>query len=596
MASAVFAGRNEAHWGDGRVQRAKFTCRPTSNPHSGDRFNHNPGHNNLNRHDTSNKHFKRHFNGPAPPPRPQPMDHESTRPSNPRPNTLIDCSNLFSKEYVTFNLASYSRMQVYELKQRLISDLVRVQGVLKRIETRELECRASLPDFQRREASELPQPLVSHPWPQVNQNCASNNLPEIQAPNVASEHFQSTELGDRRDKRSTGNKLSGKKRAHTLTLDGDGKQPAVKGSRTEKVLTSMMRRCKQILEKLMKRKYGWIFNKPVDVKRLGLHDYNLIIKNPMDLGTVKSKLDRNEYKTPQDFAADVRLTFNNAMIYNPKGEQVHVMAELFLNSFEDMFKTAYQNSEAEDNKAVGPQQMTCDPTEQIVEPGAPKQILIAKKTNSVPSPAMVFNPPVPIRASGAVVSVPTALKSCPQPVAPPKSGKLPKPMVNNPNKRQMTFEEKAKLGLSLQNLPQEKMDHMLQILKKMNLSVSEEGGEIELDIQALDNETLWELHTFVGSQKNALSNVSMQCMSKLTANEPIPQNVVQKINKGHAGEEDVDIGEDIPNSDIPLVVIEKDISGTSSSSASSSSSDSSSSGSSSGSDSEDTVQSPYVEA
>nr|GMC95019.1 transcription factor GTE2-like [Ipomoea batatas] len=590
MASAVFAGRNEAHWGDGRVQRAKFTCRPTSNPHSSDRFNHNPGHN-LNRHDTtSNKHFKRPI--PTPPPWPQPRDHESTRPSNPRPNTLIDCSNLFRKEYVTFNLASYSRMQVYELKQRMISDLVRVQGVLKRIETRELECRASLPDYQHRE---VPQPLVSRPWPQVNQNCAFNNLPETQAPNVASERFQSTEQGDRRNKRSTGNKLSGKKRVHTLTLDGDS---AVKGSRTDKVLSSMMRRCKQILEKLMKRKYGWIFNKPVDVKRLGLHDYNLIIKTPMDLGTVKSKLDRNEYKTPQDFAADVRLTFNNAMIYNPKGEQVYVMAELFLNSFEDMFKTAYQNYEAEDNKAVAPQQMTCDSKEEIVEPGAPKQILIAKKSNSVPSPAMVFNPPVPIQAL-------SALKSCPQPLASPKSGKLPKPMVNDPNKRQMTFEEKAKLGFSLQNLPQEKIDHMLQILKKMNSSLPVKGGEIELDIEALDNETLWKLHAFVGSQKNALSNVKMQCMSedvsggypnKLPENEPIPQNVVQKINKGDAGEEDVDIGEDIPNIDIPLVVIEKDVSGKSSSSTSSSSSDSSSSGSSSGSDSEDTVQSPYIEA
>lgn len=515
MASAVFAGGNEPHCGDRRVQPANFTCKPTSNPHFGDRFNHNPSRN-FNRHDTSNKHFKRHFNGPsplsAPPSWPQPRDHESRRPSNPRPSTLIDHSKLFHKEYVTYNLASYSRMQLYELKQRLISDLVRVQGVLKRIETRELECSALLPGFQRREASELPQPLVSHPWPQVNQNCAFNNLPENQAPNVASEHFQSNELGDRRNKRSTGNKLSGKKRPRALTLDGDGKQPTVKGSRIDKVLTSMMRRCKQILEKLMKRKYGWIFNKPVDTIRLGLHDYNLIIKNPMDLGTVKSKLDRNEYKTPQDFAADVRLTFNNAMVYNPKGEQVHAMAELFLNNFEDMFKTAYQKYEAEDNKIVAPQQRTCE--EQIVEPGAPEQILIAKKSNAAPSPATVLSPPVPIQVLSAVVSVPTALKFCPQSVASPRSGKLPKPMVNDRNKRQMTFEEKAKLGLSLQNLPQEKMDHMLQILKKRNSSLPEEDGEIELDIEALDNETLWELYTFVGSQKKALSNVRMQCMSE----------------------------------------------------------------------------------
>ena len=33
---------------------------------------------------------------------------------------------------------------------------------------------------------------------------------------------------------------------------------------------------------LMKHKHAWIFRKPVDAVGLGLHDYNDIIKNPMD--------------------------------------------------------------------------------------------------------------------------------------------------------------------------------------------------------------------------------------------------------------------------------------------------------------------------
>lgn len=37
--------------------------------------------------------------------------------------------------------------------------------------------------------------------------------------------------------------------------------------------------------------YAWPFYKPVDAEALGLHDYYQIIKKPMDLGTVKKKMD-----------------------------------------------------------------------------------------------------------------------------------------------------------------------------------------------------------------------------------------------------------------------------------------------------------------
>ena len=72
----------------------------------------------------------------------------------------------------------------------------------------------------------------------------------------------------------------------------------------------------------MKHKHGWVFNTPVDVVGLGLHDYHQIIKQPMDLGTVKSRLSKKEFGWPLDFASDVRLTFNNAKTYNSKGQKV----------------------------------------------------------------------------------------------------------------------------------------------------------------------------------------------------------------------------------------------------------------------------------
>jgi len=55
----------------------------------------------------------------------------------------------------------------------------------------------------------------------------------------------------------------------------------------------------------------------VDATALGLHDYHDIIKKPMDLGTVKTKLEEREYNSGSEFAADVRLMFTNCYKYNP---------------------------------------------------------------------------------------------------------------------------------------------------------------------------------------------------------------------------------------------------------------------------------------
>lgn len=48
--------------------------------------------------------------------------------------------------------------------------------------------------------------------------------------------------------------------------------------------------CWDILKEMLSRRhhsYAWPFYTPVDVVALGLHDYHNIIKQPMDLGTIR---------------------------------------------------------------------------------------------------------------------------------------------------------------------------------------------------------------------------------------------------------------------------------------------------------------------
>ncbi|XP_054158043.1 bromodomain-containing protein 2-like isoform X1 [Oppia nitens] len=105
-----------------------------------------------------------------------------------------------------------------------------------------------------------------------------------------------------------------------------------KGKMTEK-----MKYCSAILKELFAKKhagYAWPFYKPVDTELLQLHDYHEIIKNPMDLGTAKLKMDNREYRRPEEFAADVRLIFTNCYKYNPPDHEVVAMARKLQDVFE----------------------------------------------------------------------------------------------------------------------------------------------------------------------------------------------------------------------------------------------------------------------
>ena len=52
-------------------------------------------------------------------------------------------------------------------------------------------------------------------------------------------------------------------------------------------------------------------------------DYFTIIKRPMDLSTIRTKLDEGKYSNPQEYVDDIWLMFNNAWLYNKKTSKVY---------------------------------------------------------------------------------------------------------------------------------------------------------------------------------------------------------------------------------------------------------------------------------
>lgn len=138
----------------------------------------------------------------------------------------------------------------------------------------------------------------------------------------------------------------------------------------EKMDVTRLKQCLTLLKMLMEHQYGWVFNYPVDPVKLNIPDYFTIIKNPMDLGTVKENLLKRRYTRTVQFSEDVMLTFSNAMLYNPPKNEVHFMAKKLSNLFDARWRLLEDKWAKETfNSNVG----RVDDKSRLAEVGPPKK-------------------------------------------------------------------------------------------------------------------------------------------------------------------------------------------------------------------------------
>ncbi|XP_028310158.1 CREB binding protein b isoform X2 [Gouania willdenowi] len=85
------------------------------------------------------------------------------------------------------------------------------------------------------------------------------------------------------------------------------------------------------------------FRQPVDPMLLGIPDYFDIVKNPIDLSTIKRKLDTGQYQEPWQYVDDVWLMFNNAWLYNRKTSRVYKYCTKLAEVFESEIDPVMQS-------------------------------------------------------------------------------------------------------------------------------------------------------------------------------------------------------------------------------------------------------------
>ncbi|XP_014794445.1 PREDICTED: bromodomain testis-specific protein [Calidris pugnax] len=82
-----------------------------------------------------------------------------------------------------------------------------------------------------------------------------------------------------------------------------------------------------VMKAMWRHNFSWPFHQPVDAAALNLPDYYSIIKNPMDLSTIKKRLEHNYYTKAAECIEDFKTMFLNCYIYNKPGDDIVFMAQ-----------------------------------------------------------------------------------------------------------------------------------------------------------------------------------------------------------------------------------------------------------------------------
>ncbi|KAG8086696.1 hypothetical protein GUJ93_ZPchr0010g10671 [Zizania palustris] len=338
------------------------------------------------------------------------------------------------------------------------------------------------------------------------------------------------------------------------------------------------KQCSNLLKNLVKHNCSGPFLAPVDAVKLNIPDYFDIIKEPMDLGTIQKKLNAGMYSTPWDFAADVRLTFENAMTYNPTTNPVHIMAKNLKHSFEPRWKFIEKKLPTPDDKFIKKDNVEkdCPSEKKLSKKGAhkkdilkkedmTKKVLQPKKRKASPLVQDTFEVPV-VEAAKVIEDV----------------------QVVQATKEVMTDEQKYDLSVRLQSYGGLIPDHIVDFIRRHLAEDNEaDDDELELDMNVLSDSTLIELQKLlddydrVNQSGNPAKDESREV--EFQGEYGLSNSSMHHEEGNELVEEDVDIGgNDPPLLTYPPAIFENEVADRSSKHSTSSSSSSDSESSSSG--------------
>ncbi|KAJ5179803.1 hypothetical protein N7492_003013 [Penicillium capsulatum] len=299
-----------------------------------------------------------------------------------------------------------------------------------------------------------------------------------------------------------------------------------------------LRFCQDVLDELHKQKHSYIaaaFYYPVDPVALNIPTYHSVIKKPMDLSTIQTKLRTGQYENSKEFESDIRLMFKNCYRFNLPGDPTYVAGQ----SLEEVFDTKWATKTDYLEKHEPPQEQTDSSDEdsddddqesdeddeklsalqkQIAEMSRQVELITQKKKKTPPS-------------SKKAGKAKTAKKEGGKKRDSSKKSKKSKGLKSDKG-RYVSYHEKQIISNGISSLPDKKMQEALQIIQNNvpTLKGAQET-EIELDIDELPNNVLVLLLKFVRANVPSLMDDEETAPTNVAAPKPKKNKPMSKFEQ-----------------------------------------------------------------
>ncbi|KAK2748848.1 hypothetical protein FQN55_003990 [Onygenales sp. PD_40] len=281
--------------------------------------------------------------------------------------------------------------------------------------------------------------------------------------------------------------------------------------------------CQEVLDELYKPKHYPIahpFYNPVDPVALNIPTYHSIIKKPMDLHTVQTKLQTGQYENAKEMEIDIHQIFKNCYKFNIPGDPTYTAGKALEDIFENKWaqkarwieahepSSGHQSAGTSDNGSDDEVEDSDDDNEQeklsllqkqIAEMSKQVEAITQKKKKTPPGSSKKSNKSKsgkkdPKKGSGLTGA----------------SGRKDKKGKSGKSEKQhwVTYREKQIISHGISSLPEHRMTEALKIIQTNVPSLRDtKEAEIELDIDELPNEVLLVLLRFVKKHAPASFNI-----------------------------------------------------------------------------------------
>lgn len=275
------------------------------------------------------------------------------------------------------------------------------------------------------------------------------------------------------------------------------------------IKTGELAHCARVLHACLPHPWAYVFALPVDPIAYNLPDYNVIVQNPMDFTTIFSKLIDNMYKDGFGFKSDMELVFYNCKHYNKVTDFAYIAAADPENGVEKFFTDKATNWLA----WLYLPQKSANPPRARAAPKPAQKRRRADAGGSGGAAGEAVDADEVRRAAKRTAARAAEVAAIGHAEAARRQQQLWETTQRQVVRQQraaaaaaaarppMTFAQKRLLNVAMANLPIARQARVVQIVAG---KVEKQDDEIEIDMDQMDNATLWLLFDYVFTKRQQM--------------------------------------------------------------------------------------------